>query len=305
MPPNTHGSFHQGHLSIIIATFAVSTASIMIRIAQSPAIVIAFWRVTLSAGLLLPFMFRKSVRTQFQLVISNPPIMGWQFVAGFFLSLHFWSWFQSVKYSPIAVSVLLANSSPIWVLLISTLFLKKKIAIPQLAGVILGILGMFIISVLQTPLYFADTFNEGVILALIGALMIAGYFLVGQEVRIKQIPNIPWVFFINTSCSGFLLFYSWLLGLNVAIFPLEDLIWFIALAIGPSLAGHALYIYAMKFFSAQTVSMAVIGEAVGASLLAIFIFNENLPMSTIIGGLLVFLAIFLNIKYDKGLPKPK
>lgn len=293
-------SFHHGHLAIIIATLAVSTASIMIRLSQSPVIVIAFWRVTLSAVFLLPTLGMRSVRHQFRAVISKPKIIGWQFAAGFFLSLHFLSWFQSVKYSPISVSVLLANSSPIWVLIFSYLLLRKNVSAFQLIGISLGILGMFVIGFLQTPVYFEETFNEGVILALIGAVMIAGYFMVGQEARVQQVPNLLWVFLINTTCAGFLFAYAWVFGVNVFQFPWNDFIWFVALAIGPSLLGHALYIYTMKYFSAQTVSMAVIGEAIGASILAIFIFDELLPFSTLVGGLLVFVGIYLNIKYDKG-----
>jgi drug/metabolite transporter (DMT)-like permease len=285
-------------LSLIIATIAVSGASIFIRFCKSAAVVIAFWRLFLAVIFLMPFLTNKKIRNQFH------PFINWKYqriflVSGFFLSLHFLSWFQSIKFTTVAVSVIVVNTSPIWVIVFSFLLFRETISKFQFIGLIIGLIGLFIITSPSNPTEFSETFHIGIILALIGAVMVTFYFIIGKRMRDHHtVPNIPYVLFVNFFCSFFLFIFSLLLNENILSFPLEDFIWFIALAIGPSLLGHALYTYAMKSLSAQTVSLTVIGESVGASLLGWIILNEILPPSTLIGGILVFIGIYLNIKFD-------
>ncbi len=285
-------------LSLIIATIAVSGASIFIRFCTSQAVVIAFWRLFLSVVLLSAVFSNKKIRGEFF------SFFNWNYIkifglSGFFLSLHFLSWIQSLKYTTIASSVIVVNSSPIWVIVFSFIVFKEKISKHQIIGLSIGLIGLYLIASPQNSLIFNDTFHEGILLALFGAFMVAIYFIIGKRMRTNYtVPNIVYIFFVNTFCFFFLFIYSILLGDYVWVFPITDFIWFIALAIGPSLLGHALYTYAMKHLSAQAVSLTVIAEAVGASFLGWIIFRENLPPTTLLGGLLIFIGIYLNVKYD-------
>jgi drug/metabolite transporter (DMT)-like permease len=288
-------------ISLIIATVAVSWASIFISILLQndvPAVVIAFWRLFLSVLFLFPFIFRKEIRDQFKTHL-NLPYQRIFLLSGFFLSLHFLSWIQSLTSLSVAASVIVVNSSPIWVIIISFILLREKITLYQFIGLILGFIGLLLITFSQDTQQTSVLISEGILLALFGAVMIAFYFIIGKRMRTQfTVPNIPYVFFVNLFCSGFLFVFALILGENIFHFGFNDLGWFIALAIGPSLLGHALYTYAMKNLSAQTVSLAVIGEAVGASLLAWIIFSQILPPTTLVGGSLVFFGIYLNVKFD-------
>ncbi|NHJ01477.1 MAG: hypothetical protein EAX86_05010 [Candidatus Heimdallarchaeota archaeon] len=285
------------HLSLFLAIFAVSWAAILIRFCTSPAVVIAFWRLTLSIILLIPIILYSKARSQIIEYLSWD-YLKYFIISGFFLSLHFLSWIQSLQYTTVAISVIVVNSSPLWVMLIQFFLYKEKITIYQLIGLFLAFVGVFFISSVSSQ-DSTTLFPEGVILALIGALMIAFYFVIGRLMRTsRSVPNIPYVFMVNLFCSIFLLFYSLILSENLFNFPLEDFIWFFLLAIGPSLLGHAMLIFAMKKISAQTVSLSVIGESVGASLLSVIILVEPLPPSTIVGGSLILLGIYLNVKSD-------
>ncbi len=293
-------------ISLIIATIAVSWASIFITILLKPphnvpAVVIAFWRLFLSVVLLSPFILREEIRNQFK------PFFEFSYqrlfaLSGLFLSLHFISWISSLDPKlglSIAVSVIVVNASPIWVVVISFLFLREKITFYQLIGLILGFGGLFLISFTPNSQQASTLIPEGIFLALFGSIMVALYFIIGRRMRAQYtVPNIPYVFFVNLFCSIFLLLFSLFLGENILRFTLNDFVWFIALAIGPSLLGHAMYTYAMKHISAQTVSLAVIGETVGASLLALIIFSQALHPITLIGGFLVLMGIYLDVKFD-------
>ncbi|MHA2225822.1 MAG: DMT family transporter [Candidatus Hodarchaeales archaeon] len=290
-------------ISLIVATAAVSWASIFIIILLNPphnipAVVIAFWRLFLSVLFLIPFIFRREVRYQFKPFFKLSYLRLFA-LSGFFLSLHFLSWISSLDSLTVAVSVIVVNSSPIWVVIISFLFLREKITKFQLIGLVLGFGGLLLISFSPSSQQVTNLLPEGILLAFFGAIMVACYFIIGKRMRARYtVPNIPYVFFVNIFCSGFLFLFAILLGENILLFSLDDLVWFIALAIGPSLLGHAMYTYAMKQISAQTVSLAVIGETVGASLLAWIIFSQLLPPITIIGGILIAVGIILNIMFD-------
>ncbi|MHA1967123.1 MAG: DMT family transporter [Candidatus Hodarchaeales archaeon] len=253
----------KGQLSIGVAILAVSGAAIFIRFCNSSAVIIAFWRLFFSVLFLIPLIIKEEIRVQFK------SLMTWKFMriftlSGFFLSLHFFSWFQSLKFTSVAASVIIVNSSPIWVISLSFIIFHEKITKFQLVGLLMVMIGLVFIATLSDPQQIGDSFQEGIILALFGAIMFALYLLIGKQIRSTYtIPNIPYVFIVNFFCTIFLFLIAILLGENVISFYPKDLIWFIALALGPSLLGHALLIYSMKYVSAQTVSLAVIGETVG------------------------------------------
>lgn len=285
-------------ISLIVAIVTVSLAAIFIRFSTSPAVVIAFWRLFLSVIFLIPFIAKKDIRNQFK-PYFNKNYLGMFAISGFFLSLHFLSWIQSIKYSPIAISVIVVNSAPLWVFVFSVLILNEKVSRYQVLGLFLGFVGLAFIALATESGQFSATFYEGLVLALIGSLMYAIYIIIGRRMRTEHmVPNIPFVFFVNLFCTIFLLLFAIFIRVSVLSFPINEILLFAALAIGPSLLGHTLLMYALKHVSAQTVSLSAIGEAVGASLFGWLLLTEEIPFTTLIGGFLVLMGIYLSIKFE-------
>ncbi|WP_455142288.1 DMT family transporter [Candidatus Hodarchaeum mangrovi] len=285
-------------VSIFVAIFFVSWASIFIRFAQSPPVVTAFWRLFLSVLFLVPLLLIKNVRLHFSAILQLK-YMKFFFISGFFLALHFFTWFQSLEYTTVAISVLVVNTSPVWVIILSFLLFKEKINKIQILGVLFTFIGMILISWTYFSGEFSSNLIVGVVLALIGANMVAAYFIIGRRMRANYtVPNIPYVFFVNFYSSIFLLIFSLILGNNIIDFPIIDLVWFILLALGPSLLGHAMFTYAMKQLSARTVSLAVIGETIGASFLSWIILGESLSPIIGIAGSFILSGIALNVIYE-------
>ena len=286
-------------LSLLLATLAVSGASIFIRFCDSQAIIISFWRILLVVFLLTPLIGFKQIRDQFLPVITWNN-MKFFLLSGFFLSLHFFSWIQSLQYTSVAASVIVVNSSPLWVIFFSFLLFRESINFHQITGLISCVIGVTVIAIADTTLDFSDTFQEGVILALFGAFMVAFYLIIGKRMRTHyDVGNIPYTYFVNAFCALFLFSFSLVLNENVTVFPITDFIWFFLLAIGPSLFGHALYSFAMKNLSAQVVSLTVLGEAVGASLLSFIILSESLSVNTLVGGIMIGFGIILAVTSEK------
>ena len=288
--------------SLLFATIAVSGASIFIRFCDSSAVIISFWRIFLVVSLLTPLLSYREIRAQFQ------PVINWKHMklfvlSGFFLSLHFFSWIQSLQYISVAASVIVVNSSPLWVIFFSFWLFRESINLHQVIGLILCMIGVILIAFADTAIIFSDTLQEGVVLALFGAFMVAFYLIIGKRMRSRyNVANIPYTYFVNAFCALFLLSYSLLLSEDVLSFPLKDLTWFFALAIGPSLFGHALYTFAMKKLSAQVVSLTVLGEAIGASLLSFVVLSEALSLNTFVGGVMIGSGIVLAVTSEKVKP---
>ncbi len=288
----------KGQMSLGVAIIAVSGAAIFVRFCISSAVIIAFWRLFFALMFLFPLILKQEIRNQFK------PLINWNYLkifilSGFFLSLHFFSWFLSLEYTSVAASVIVVNSSPIWVIILSFLIFQEKISKYQFIGLILVFIGLFFISLVSDLQQSSNKVNEGILLALFGAIMFAIYLIIGKQMRSRYtIPNIPYVFIVNLSCTLFLLLIAIFLRENVLSFHINELIWFIALAIGPSLLGHALLIYSMKYISAQTVSLAVIGETIGASILGWLILKEYILWPTLMGGVFVITGIYLSVKFE-------
>ena len=288
-------SLTKARSSLFIATLAVSGASIFIRFCDSSALTIAFWRIFLVVFLLTPLLIFPDVRKQFRNALSMNQIKFF-ILAGFFLSLHFFTWIQSLQYTTVAASVIVVNSSPLWVTFLSFVFFRETINRFQVIGLILSFIGVILIALLNTSLELFSAFQEGVILAFFGGIAVAFYFIIGKRMRSSfNVSNIPFTYFVNSFCAIFLFIYSIIFSENVFVFPENDLYWFFALAIGPSLLGHALYTYAMKKLSSQTVSLTVLGEAIGASILSFIFLSEVLTFSTIIGGIFIGVGILMAV----------
>jgi drug/metabolite transporter (DMT)-like permease len=294
-----NNSLTKAKSSLLFATFAVSGASIFIRFCNSSALTIAFWRIFLVVLLLTPLLIIPDIRIQFKAAISMEQIKFF-ILAGFFLSLHFFSWIQSLQYTTVAASVIVVNSSPLWVTFLSFVFFRETLNKFQVIGLILSFFGVILIAFLNSSFEIFGEFQEGVILALFGGIAVAFYFIIGKRMRSSfNVSNIPYTYFVNVFCAFFLFVYSFIFSENVFVFATEDLIWFFALAIGPSLLGHALYTYAMKVLSSQSVSLSVLGEAIGASILSFVFLSEILSIPTIIGGFFIGVGIIMAVLSDQ------
>ncbi|MDP2919009.1 MAG: DMT family transporter, partial [Dehalococcoidia bacterium] len=81
---------------------------------------------------------------------------------------------------------------------------------------------------------------------------------------------------------------------------------FILLALVPQLVGHTSLNWALKYMPATIVTVAVLGEPVGATLLAWSILGEAPKVVEIIGGLLILagIAVAFSKSTQAGTPVP-
>lgn len=267
-----------------------------------PSIVIAAYRLSIAALILGILIAIKKINLSNYYDKQNIRLA---ILSGLFLALHFSAWITSLEYTSVASSVVLVTTTPIWVTIFSRLVLKEDISKNVVWGLLFAIIGMVIVSfsdicVLNSgriSCNFESNFLTGKpllgnILALIGALMAAGYMLAGRKLR-KTVPTLPYTFVVYGTAAIVVDIVVLLTGVQFFSFSGSTYIWLVALAIIPQLLGHSLFNWALEYLPASVVSIALLGEPVGTIMLA-FIFLKEVPtLIEALGACLILVGIIV------------
>lgn len=274
-------------LALVSGVLAVSTGAIFARLADAPALVIAAYRLGLATLLLLPIAWWKGREDLKRL---SPGDFRLALLSGFFLSLHFAMWISSLNFTSVANSVVLVNTNPLWVALLSPLIMRERVAPIALMGILISVIGGGIIGVGD----FAAGGDAlvGDALALAGSICMAAYLLIGRNLR-RKLSLLPYI----TVCYGSAAVILWILVIAtrqpVSGFSHGTYGALLGMALISQLVGHTSYNWALKWFSAGLVAVSLLGEPIGASILAYFLFDEGLTWLNLVGGALILAGIYL------------
>ncbi len=273
---------------IPIGVLAASTAAIFIKLCDAPALIIATYRMVFASLILLPYaLYKKTGRAWGRKEI------GWLIVSGLFLSLHFMFWIGSLKYTSVASSVVLVTTYPIFVGIGSRLFLKERMGLYLIFGIMLSVLGSGLISYGDMAISREALMGDG--LALLGAVTASGYFLVGRKMRKSQ-DLLSYIFPVYSTAGFLLVIFSLLSQKNFFGYSWTTYLFLFLLALVPQLIGHTTINWALKYLPASMVALTYLGEPVGSTLLAYFILNEELTPWKIFGGILILGGILTALK---------
>ena len=294
------------YLLLLIGILAVSTAAIFIRLIllEASALVIAAYRLALSAlisGVLLLISY-KGERTQL-----NCKDIGLLVLSGVFLAVHFAAWITSLEFISVSSSVILVTTTPLWVALLSPIVLKEKVGSRFYWGMAVAIIGGICIAISgpcrlsTTGLSCSGSVFErgsqtlwGMALALFGAWMASGYMLIGRKMRLK-LDNLSYTTSVYTVSAIVLILALILRGEKVLGYSPQVYALFVALAVIPQLLGHSVLNYSLEVLPATIVSMALLGEPVGSTILAVIFLNEIPSTLEIIGGIFILLGIVISV----------
>lgn len=272
----------QPYLLILAAILCVSTASIMVRFTTAPPLVIAFYRLILTA-LLGGFLMAGS-RQQWPAVRSHLPRAG---LAGLFLAAHFGFWITSLSYTSVASSVLFTNLQVIFVIIFSALFLNERIERRAMIGVAVALAGSAVIG-------GGDLFNGrlgGDLLALVSGFLFAGYLMIGRSIR-AEVAIWPYTVVISGIAAAVLALAVAVSGQSFSGYPGLDYLWFLLMALLPGIGGHGILNWALKYVKAPVVAISILGESVGASVLGYILLHESLAWFQLLGGAMVLFGIY-------------
>ncbi|MFC1475684.1 DMT family transporter [Candidatus Zixiibacteriota bacterium] len=275
----------RGILTIVLAALAVSWASIFIRFAEAPPLVIAFYRMVSATVIFLPWAlgpgrssFALFDRRRFTLTV----------LSGLFLALHFACWISSLSYTTVANSVMLVSSAPIFAAVLGHVFLREKPHPLSYLAIVLALAGGAVI--MGGDFQWAPDQLWGDLLAVAGGVMVAAYFMIGRLVQ-RRVSVFPYIFTTYSSAAVFLGLIVLFAGDRLSGYPPMTWLWLVLLGLVASVIGHSLYNRALRFFKTHVVGVCVLAEPVGATILAYLLLAETPPWYALFGAGPIFCGV--------------
>jgi drug/metabolite transporter (DMT)-like permease len=285
-----------------LALIGISFAGPLVRLSHAHPLAIAIWRLGFSLiAILIALAITGSWRQLKRLDRKGLLIaVG----AGALLAVHFWSWNASITLTTVAASVVLVNMQPAIVALLSVLWLREPPSRRQWAGIALAMFGAVVVAFpdLGNSVGAAPThaiLGDG--FALIGAVTAACYFVAGRRLC-ATLDIWPYVAIVYGTCFGVLIVFALIVRAPVLHQPPREIAIFAALAVGPMLLGHTGFNWALKFLPAFVVNLTLLGEPIGATILAAILpgIREFPGVATIVGGALILAGVFVTARARNG-----
>ncbi|MHA2083925.1 MAG: DMT family transporter [Candidatus Thorarchaeota archaeon] len=290
LPPSSKDSQFQIALLMILAVSMVSSASILIRYSTSPPLVIVFWRTLYGAIVMASLGLVRGDTKAFRStkMKQNWP---WLLLIGVVLSFHFSTWFTSLFMTTVAASVVLVHTSPIYTAILSTVVLGESLRRRSWIGVLVAVTGAVLLAWTDLQAMGAGALI-GDLLALLSALFLAIYFIGGRKYA-RGLPITSYTTVVYLTAAVVTLAECIILNINVLVFDPVEVVIFVALAIFPTALGHSVNNYLLTLIPAYVVSAAVLGEPIGATLLAFIFLGETPTLLTLFGFCVILGGIAL------------
>jgi len=279
-------------LILVTGVLAVSSAAIFIRLANVAAglsgvgfsLFLSASRLTLASLLILPAW--RNLRPN-QL---SPGAFHYAVGAGICLALHFVTWITSLSFTSIAASTTLVTTNPIWVALLSWLWLKEKpsrltrlgIAIAFIGGVLIALGEQETVSISPNPAL-------GNSLALVGAGMASLYLLLGREAQRRGLGIGSYIAIAYSTGALVTLPLPFMFGVNYIGYSKEVYLYILLIAVLPQLIGHTSFNWAVRWISPTLVTLAILWEPVISSCFGYLVFQE-LPGRFVLVGAAILLG---------------
>jgi Permeases of the drug/metabolite transporter (DMT) superfamily len=282
---------------LTLALIGVSTSGPLVRLSHAPPLSIAAWRLAFSLVIIaIALMLTGEWRQWLTLTRGE---VGLAAAAGAMLALHFWSWNTSITLTSVAASVVLVNTQPVVVALLSVYWLREPPNRRQWIGIGVAMLGALIVASPDFASGARDSATHpkawlGDVFALIGALTAATYFSVGRRLRSK-LDLWPYVGLVYAVCLVTLVVLTVATRTAIVPQPPRELTLFAGLALGPMLLGHTGLNWALKHSPAYVVNLTLLGEPIGATLIAALLpgIREVPPPTIFLGGAVVCAGVLL------------
>ena len=269
-------------IMIVVGVLGISLSSIFVKFSQAPSAVTAAWRLLWTVLMLTPVVLGKAgVRRE---LIGAPKKLVWLSVfSGLFLAIHFVLWFESLQHTSVASSTTIVCTEVIWVCLGFCLFLKGRISGKAMLAIGVTLLGSVLIALSDSG---SGAGLYGDILALLAAVAVAVYTLIGRVVR-EKLSTTVYTYMVYTACAAVLVATCLVQGLHLFAYGWSAVIVGGLLAVFSTILGHSIFSWCLKYFSPSFVSASKLCEPVVAAIMAGFLFGELPGWLQILGGALI------------------
>ncbi len=285
-------------LVLCLALIGISFAGPLVRLSHAHPLAIAIWRLGFSLVIIVIALLVTGTWRQWRRLDRTGTFVA--VGAGGMLALHFWSWNTSIGLTTVAASVVLVNMQPALVALLSAGWLREPPSPGQWTGIGIAMLGALVVALPDLLTSQGGATGRALLgdgLALAGAATAACYFVAGRRLR-STLDIWPYVAVVYGTCFVVLLVLAAIVHAPVLRQPPREMGIFLALAVGPMLFGHTGLNWALKYLPAYVVNLTLLGEPVGATILAAVLpgIREVPGVSALIGGALILAGIYVTAR---------
>lgn len=270
-------------LALAFGILCISIFPILVKLKLTPGLISAFYRMAIALMLLLPYVL---ITKKFKLPQKKYLILA--VICGILFASDVAVWNIAIQHSSATQASLLTNLSPLWVGIISFVFLKTKLATNFWIGSIVALFGMTMLVGFQ--FFLKVDFDTAFLLAILSGVLYSIYLLVSK----KALSQIDVLSFMSVSLLASTLYLAIIcVFMNEPFSGFSDLGWFVLLiqAVVCQLMAWLSISFATQHMRPTRVSLSLLGQAVITSLLAWVFLNEKISLNMIIGGLILLLGI--------------
>jgi len=270
-------------LALAFGILCISIFPILVKLNLTGGLISAFYRMAIAVALLLPYVLITG-----RLKLPKTHILILAILCGILFSSDVAVWNIAIQTSSATQASLLTNLSPLWVGIISFIFLKNKPAINFWIGTLIALFG---ITMLVGFKFFLELdFDTAFLLAVLSGILYAVYLLVSKKV----LSHIDVLSFMTISLLASTVYLGILcLLVNEPFSGFSNRGWFVLLiqAVVCQLAAWLSISYATQHMRPTRVSLSLLGQAVLTTILAWLFLEEQVTLNMIIGGFILLLGI--------------
>lgn len=281
-----HNKSLPAYMALGIGILSLSFSAMFVRWANAPGPVTAFYRLSFSVLLLLPF-FLPHLKTN---PFTRSRAVIFPLLAGVFTACDLGLWTASLSYTTASNATLLGNTSPLWVALGTWLILKQKLSSGFWRGLTFSLLGAALI--MGTDFIMHPRFGVGDAMALFTGFFYGGYFLFTEKSRTVFDP-VSHIWFVGIGASISLFIINLLIGNRLTGFEQNTWLVFLATALVSQIIGYMSLAYALGHLPASVVSPTMILQPVVTTFLAIPLLGEIPSVWQGIGGVIALIGIYI------------
>ena len=274
-------------LAVLLGVAGVSLSAVLVRWSTAPSLILVLYRVGMAAALLAPYTLLRH-REELRALARREVLLC--LASGAFLGLHFAAYFESLRWTSIASSVVLVDTEVLFVALGTVLVLRQRLSGRAWLAVTLAFGGSVVIAMADTAV--GPDAVRGDIIALSGALCMAVYTMIGAVCR-KNISTTVYTFLVYCSAALTVLVIALFSGLPLAGYGAENVLTAFGMAVFCTLLGHSVFSWGLKYLPPAFISTAKLLEPVFASVWGLALFGERPGVLTLLGGAVIIAGVAL------------
>ena len=211
-------------------------------------------------------------------------------------------YFAAMQATSVSTAVVLMYTSPVLVMLFSVLFLGERLTRLKMISVVCMLIGCGLVSGIIGGLRFRAV---GILLGVLSAIFYSAYNIFTKSAlrRGCNAMTVTLYTFFFMALASVAASKPQQIGTYVTKAPFTVILLMIGLGIFTSVLPYFLYTLALRDLPAGTASALSIVEPMAATVFSVLLFREALDAFSLIGILLILLAVFLLSRAEKTCQK--